>query len=285
MEMRTINLDGMFVPVSKPEIEFETFKFPGGELHIKLNNNIAYHNVEHVLITHRIKNMDDVMLIMLAQDALKQKGVERFSLVIPYVPYARQDRICNEGESFSLKVFANLINSLNFYGVLILDPHSGVAPALINNSVIMNMDMFIMNTLLEITTGKPIHIVSPDSGSNKKIHYLATKMNSALFSGIISCDKERDLKTGKLTGFKVFADDLLKQDCLIIDDICDGGGTFVGLAEELKKKNAGDIFLYVSHGIFSKGFEDLQKNIKKIYTTNSVQDIPNFFVKQFKIQL
>ena len=284
-KVRTINLDGNFIPLAYPEIEFETFKFSGGEVHVKLNNKIEYSTIEHVVMSHRVRNTDDLMLIMLAHDALKIKGVKNMSLCIPYLPYARQDRLCDSGESFSLKIFTNLINSMNFETVWILDPHSFVTPALINNCRVINNDMLVMNTLLEITNGQPIHIISPDSGANKKIHEVVSKINPALFSGVIACDKIRDTKTGALTGFKVFADDLEKQDCLIVDDICDGGGTFNGLATELKNKNAGDLYLYVSHGIFSKGFEDLQKNFKKIYTTNSFQDIPNLFVKQFKIQL
>ena len=82
--------------------------------------------------------------------------------------------------------------------------------------------------------------------------------------------KERDLKTGQLTNFKVFNEDLQNKTCFIIDDICDGGGTFVGTAEALKKIGAQKIILVVSHGIFSKGF-DLE-NIDEIYTTDSYKE-------------
>jgi len=56
---------------------------------------------------------------------------------------------------------------------------------------------------------------------------------------------------------------------LIVDDICDGGGTFLGLAEELKECNSGDLYLAVSHGIFSKGSQTLLDNFKSIYSTDS----------------
>jgi len=58
-----------------------------------------------------------------------------------------------------------------------------------------------------------------------------------------------------------------------VDDICDGGGTFLGLATALKEKNAGKLSLIVSHGIFSKGFEELNKSFDTVFTTNSFRDI------------
>ena len=74
------------------------------------------------------------------------------------------------------------------------------------------------------------------------------------------------------------------SDILIVDDICDGGRTFIGLAEELKKKNAGDLYLFVTHGIFSQGFSELKKHFKKIFSTNSFNDFNQDDVLQFKIQ-
>ena len=101
---------------------------------------------------------------------------------------------------------------------------------------------------------------------------------------MIECSKSRDVKTGKLKGFKVYADDLQGKDCLIVDDICDGGGTFMGLAEELKNKNAGNLYLAVSHGIFSKGFDHLAEHFTKIFTTDSFQNINNENVTQINLR-
>jgi len=130
---RCLNLDGMFTPVPMSEIEYEFLKFSGGELHIKLNNNIDYSNIGKVIITHRIKSMDDLMAIFIAKNALALKGVREFDLIMPYIPYTRQDRKCYDGESFTLKVFTQLLNSAKFDNVLCIDSHSDVAPALIDN--------------------------------------------------------------------------------------------------------------------------------------------------------
>jgi ribose-phosphate pyrophosphokinase len=292
MKTYCLNLDKTFDPCIDCgyyyNIEYEMIQFSGGELHIKLKNeffNLAnnFSDIETVTITQRIRNSDDLMKILIAKDALERKGIKHFNLVIPYIPYARQDRQCNEGESFTLKVFTNIINSANFEEVIVLDAHSDVAPALLNNCTNILNTRYVEEAITDINSTAGLLLISPDSGANKKINKLFD--NLKCFDRIINCDKKRDLTTGKLSGFKVFATDLSKRDCIIVDDICDEGRTFIGIAEELKKLNTGNIYLFVTHGIFSNGFDELSKYFTKIYCTNSFKDIDDPIVTQFKIQL
>jgi ribose-phosphate pyrophosphokinase len=83
--------------------------------------------------------------------------------------------------------------------------------------------------------------------------------------------KERDLRTGALTNFKTTSDNLEGKTCFIVDDICDGGGTFVGTAKMLKEKGAAKVVLIVSHGIFSKGSTIAE--VDEIYTTDSFRKV------------
>lgn len=285
MAKRCLNLDGMFIPTPAPEIEYKLFKFNGGELHIKLNNNIDYSKVDKVIITNRFNSSDDIMKVLIAKEALERKGVKNFDLIMPYIPYARQDRQCEEGESFTLKVFTTLINSANFDNIIVLDAHSDVAPALLNNCTNISNEQYVDMTFHYIAEyyDADITLISPDSGANKKANKLYD--NLQVFSSLVKCDKRRDTKTGKLNGFEVFTNDLKGKTCLITDDICDGGRTFIGIAEELKKKNAGKIYLFVTHGIFSNGFEELNKHFAGIFSTNSFSDIKNDLLTQLKIQL
>jgi len=275
----------MFVPTAHPEIEFEMFQFSGGEMHVKLNNNIEYSNIDRVVITNRFRNGDDIIKVLIAKDALRRNGVKIFDLVVPYIPYARQDRKCFNGESFTLSVFSDIINSSNFDNVYVLDSHSDVAPALIKNCKNIPNTEYVTVSFLDIAnkSNNKILLVSPDSGANKKSNKLFSDIGS--FHSLIKCDKKRSVVDGSLSGFEVFSDDLNGSDCLIVDDICDGGRTFTGIAEALKSKNAGDVYLFVTHGIFSNGFDELNKYFKTIYTTNSFKDVSDSNVKQFKIQL
>ncbi len=148
--IRSLNLDGMFVPTSHPEIEFKLFKFSGGELHIKLSNLIDYRVIDKVVITNRVTSSDDLMEILFAVDALRYKGVKAFDLIMPYIPYARQDRKAVEGESFTLKVFAKVLNSVGFDNVYTVDNHSEVSSALIDNCREITNKEYVLESLKDI---------------------------------------------------------------------------------------------------------------------------------------
>lgn len=279
MKTSVLNLSSNFNPVpASVEIFFDKFKFSGGECHLKLYTPTIIQNENHVVVTHRVNSMDNVMEVLMAKDALKTHGINNVDLVMPYIPYARQDRIMDDGESFSLKVFATILNTANFNKVTCLDSHSNVAPALINNYEEMSRIPYVRQAMLALPDD--LLLINPDAGAKKKNLALAFKTQRDL----ISCDKKRNIKTGTLYGFEVYADDLKGKPCLIVDDICDGGGTFIGLATELIKKNAGPLYLFVTHGIFSKGLEPLLAYFDHIYTTNSITDIDNPKLTQIKVE-
>lgn len=272
-----LNLDKNFKPIAGEEIEFQSFTFSGGEPHIKINPN--FDNSEVVTVTHRINSFNDLGLLCLAVDALKKMDAKLGELFIPYFPAARQDRVMTPGEPLSVKVYADIINSFQFKKVMVFDAHSEVTPAVLNNCEVISNHKFIQKVIQEI--GNDILLISPDGGALKKIYKVSEYLGGI---EVVECSKSRDVKTGKLTGFKVYAEDLQGKNCLIVDDICDGGGTFIGLADELKKKNAGKLYLAVSHGIFSKGFEEL-KAFEKIFCTDSVRDIEDEKVEKIKITM
>ena len=271
-----LNLDPNFKPIEDNEIQFESFIFSGGEPHIKINPN--FNLSESITITHRINSFNDLGLLCIAVDALQRMNAKVENLIIPYFPAARQDRLMIKGEPLTVKVYADIINTLHFKKVIIFDAHSEVTPAVVNKCEDVSNKKFIENVIQKI--GNDVLLISPDGGALKKIYKVSEFLGGI---EVIECSKSRNVKTGKLTGFKVYADDLQGKDCLIGDDICDGGGTFIGLAEELKKKNAGKLYLAVSHGIFSKGFEELEC-FERIFTTDSVKNIESDCVTQIKLK-
>lgn len=264
IKMKSIlNLDKDFQPYGAG-IAFKSFNFPSGcEVHIKL-----FEIGSSVIITTRLKSSDDVMMLLMATDALKRSGVADISLRIPFLPYARQDRVMVKGEPLSIKVMADLLNSQGYSQVVIFDPHSEVCLALITNSQSISNHRFVANVLKDKSN---YFVVSPDAGAYKKIFSLCQEINYK--DDIILCNKIRDVSNGNIKSITVDRDDLQGKDCFIVDDICDGGGTFNLLSQELRKRNAGKINLIVSHGIFSQGLKTLCDNLDHIYTTNSFMDI------------
>ena len=120
-----LDLDTSFHPFGqRNNIQFESFTFSGGEPHIKILTDLKPN--ESVTITTRIQSFNDIGLLLIAVDALRRLGVKSIDLFMPYMPAARQDRIMIPGESLSVKVYADIINSLNFDSVIVFDPHSFV---------------------------------------------------------------------------------------------------------------------------------------------------------------
>lgn len=263
--MQILNLDETFTPYGSSGINYKKFDFPSGcEPHIKIATYLK--SQDGIIVTHRIKSSSDIITLLLAVDALKRMGERNMELFIPYLPFARQDRVMVEGEPLSVKVMADLINSCGFEKVTIYDPHSEVCLALINNSEVYNNHNFVKKVLQDKSN---YMIVCPDAGAYKKIFKLCQALNYT--DRIALCNKIRNVATGEILSTTCDVEDFKRKDVYIVDDICDGGGTFILLAEELKARNCGKVNLVVSHGIFSKG-TDL-KNIDHIYTTDSFKDI------------
>ncbi|CAH0151692.1 Ribose-phosphate pyrophosphokinase [Pedobacter sp. Bi27] len=272
-----LNLNPSFTPLGENNlIEYKSFLFAGGEPHIKISTNFDV--AAPVTITQRINSFNDLGMICITVDALRRMGVKEIELFIPYFPAARQDRVMIPGEPLSVKVYADIINTMALASVTVFDPHSEVTPALLNNCVTVSNHEFIKQVIANI--GTDVKLISPDGGALKKIYKVSEFLGGA---EVVECSKSRDVKTGKLSGFKVYAEDLAGADCLIVDDICDGGGTFIGLAEALKAKNAGKLYLAISHGIFSKGFDELGKYFEQIFTTDSIKEVDHEGVTQIKL--
>lgn len=251
--------------------------FPAGEVGINLDFTPQYaeqlRNAKSVTFLARIKNSNDFFELAQVVDAVRQYclaaviKIPVLNLILPYIPYSRQDRVCAKGDSFSLKVFANLINSLEFERVVVADPHSNISVSLINNCVALSQFNIVDKTqYLRTTLGAGI-FVAPDEGSIKKTSELAKYFNHERF---VPASKIRNLSTGQILGISVQENDFKGRDVVVCDDICDGGFTFTLLAQELNKRNVGKISLFVVFGIFSKGLRCLYEGgISEVITTDA----------------
>ncbi len=277
--MKILNLSkGFQTPPHLDTIGFDSFTFSGGEPHLKLKSLPAEKD-EEILIVQRIANSEAFILLLLATDALRRAGFRRISALLPYFPAARQDRVMVPGEPLSVKVYAQIINAQGYERVLVFDPHSDVTPALLERVEVTTNLPFIEKVLQHIDR-QSLCLVAPDAGAAKKTHKLSTQLGGL---EVVTCEKVRDVRDGRLTGFTVFADHLGGKTCLITDDICDGGNTFLGIADALRAKGAGKVLLAVSHGIFSQGFEKLGAALDGIFVTDSFKEIKHDLVRQFNL--
>lgn len=239
-------------------------KFPGGELHI-LGDWINQGDLlQDNSVLCRIQNSDDIMKLCLFTNAFKNfVGRMPYKLVIPYLPYARQDRITAPGEALSVKVFANILNLLNYRQVCILDPHSDVCTALIENVKIIPQWEIFADSVPE-----DADLIAPDSGALKKIYKLQETLRTKdIDVPVRIASKQRDCITGKISNTYIQSHPINKT-CVVVDDICDTGNTLLHLADILNKEYEKCI-LMVTHGIFSKGLQDLSSAYDRILCTNS----------------
>ena len=237
--------------------------FPAGELLIKykiLNN-------KHMSIKWYYENDAELFALICIKRHIDEKCPKCFcELIMPYICHARMDRIKNNEDIFTLKYFCETINSLNFDSVTVLDAHSNVSLALLNNVKSMNVKSFID---VAISNSTPDVIFYPDEGAMKRYNSII-KANKPITFGM----KKREWTTGEIKGLDIFGDtDALKDTkVLIIDDICSRGGTFYHSANKLKELGAKEIYLYVSHCEDTIHEGELLKDnglIERIYTTNS----------------
>lgn len=247
------------------ECALTAFTFPGGEKHVTVDPNIP--DVIELIIDAHLPDAGSVMELLMVTDALKRAYAGRgIILNIPYVPYARQDRVANPGEALSIKVFANLINAQEYRAVNVEDPHSDVMTALIERVHVVDITMSLgwaISLITEQNAGvKPV-LVSPDAGARKR----TLKLASIFDLNIVFADKVRDTKTGQITGTKIDGGVLTNVPLLIPDDICDGGRTFIELAKVLPTGCAK--YLYVTHGIFSKGLDPLLEHFAGVFSRNN----------------
>lgn len=212
-----------------------------------------------MVINARIANGDDLLAVLLTAEALRHASATSIELFITYLLGARMDRRIGVGEPFTLAVVADCLRG-KFDRIAVLDPHSDVACALLGADAVSPID-YVREAVTSIA--RVDALCAPDAGSSKKVEAYAAKIGEY---PIVQCLKHRDSKTGKLSDFRV-VNDVVPERVLIVDDICDGGGTFVAVAEKLRARGAKWIGFYATHGIFSKGFEI--PGIDQIFTTTS----------------
>ncbi len=246
-------------------VEVSLGSFPDGTMLIKQEAP----ETDEITISWFYENDRELVAIIFLTNHLKAHGKENINLYMPYIPNARQDRVKSGEDVFTLKYFANVINGLGFATVTVLDPHSNVSEALIDNIVVQKPQMFIEDVIkkIEEIEGEAPSMFYPDEGAGKRYSGMST-LHYAF--GI----KKRDWKTGKILGLDVAGEveSINGKNILIVDDICSKGGTFYFSAKRLKELGARNIYLYISHceNTIFEGEILTSDLIDRVFTTNSI---------------
>lgn len=256
--MQVLNL----IRPEKSEISYEIFHFPDGEVHIKLGE---INRKDKIVVLCRITNADELFVLMQVGDILNRHDVKWY-LTIYYLMSMRMDRVINFNEAFSLKVVTNMINSLNPSEVTVVHPHSnrslGLLKATSEDSVHPNYKEF-----------QNYQMCYPDKGA---VQRYSTEYRNKY--PVLIGEKVRNLETGKIE--KIVIKNPENRDStvpiMVVDDLCDGGGTFVGIANAIKEIDSkAKLCISVVHMVNRKGIENLSKYYDKVIFTNTYKDWDN----------
>ena len=255
--MQILNL----INKEKSDIDYSISRFPDGEVQITLED---FSHKDRLTVMCRITSPEELFILTQVMDILDRHGM-LYEVEIYYLMTMRMDRVMDFNRPFSLEIISKMLKLFNVQKIYILEPHS--------NRILWDTHLFRELFLPEISQARreffdTYQIVFPDSGARSRYNN---------FDGIypaVFCSKVRDSSTGKLSGFEVENPQDIKGDNLLIfDDLCDGGGTFCGIASEIKKiKPDAKLSIYVTHMVNPRGIENLSKNFDHVWFTNSYKD-------------
>ena len=247
-------------------IEIKQNHFPDGTLLMKFNPTDTEFKTPGVFLIEWLYENDAELftLICIKRHLEKHFALDLVNLRLPYIPNARQDRVKNDEDVFTLKYFCEIINSLNFQNVFVRDAHSNVALALLNNvreePVNFYIEKAIKNSNAEV-------LFFPDEGAMKR--YSGGFQTPYAFGM-----KKRDWETGKILGLDIInAEAVAGKNVLIVDDICSKGGTFYHSAKALKAAGAKSVSLYITHCEKTIVLGELAESdglVDHVYTTKSI---------------
>ena len=267
--------------------EFEQYKlskFPDNSIKFILKEDIEnrFTSVPTIVVRTRLLSNDDIIALALVKDVIDNKYVNvKTILKIDYMMYQQDDRRFKTEESFGLKVISNFINTMKWDKVEIFHPHSDKVE-FIDNCIITSNQSFVEDAILDVrsyTFNRFPYWVIPDSGAFKTQF---KQIENIEYPNFITCMKSRNHETGGIETV-VNVGDLSGQACFIVDDICLGGRTFIQIAQKLREKNCGELYLIVSHGVFNQGIEHLLEHFDYIYTTDSICNIEHEKLKIYKL--
>ncbi|TDR32711.1 ribose-phosphate diphosphokinase [Hydromonas duriensis] len=248
-------------------LDVQYSEFSGGERHVQIGL-LPEQPIQTVNIQANIRSSNDLMDYLLLENALFQHNPDiAINLEIPYLPYARQDRVCAVGQAFSMQLMAEMLRLRPKKSVTVWDCHSSVGSQLLD-AINIESWQIIGNSpeLVDVLQDTNTVLICPDKGAKPRSEAIARAFD---LKQIVFCEKKRDPVSGKILETTVLTDDLSGKTAVITDDICDGGMTFIGIAQALRKIGCAHIVLYVTHGIFSKGLSVFEGLIDRIYTTDS----------------
>ncbi|HQU83024.1 MAG TPA: ribose-phosphate pyrophosphokinase [Pyrinomonadaceae bacterium] len=242
-----------------------TERFSDGEFNFQIGENVRGTDVFIVQPTCPPTDQN-LMELLIMIDTFRRASAERVTAVIPYFGYARSDKKDRPRVPIAAKLVANLLTTAGAQRILTIDLHASQIQGFFDIPV---DHLYAAPIVVEYFRGNPIEnliVVSPDTGGAERARAYAKRLNA----GLALCDKRRE--KANVAEVMNIVGDVSGKNCLIIDDMCDTGGTICKVAEALAKSGANEIYACFTHSVLSgKAIENISNSyIKKVIVTNTI---------------
>lgn len=233
-------------------------------------------------LTLRFETNEDILNTFFIKKWLDEEGFSSTHLHVPYLPYSRMDRKVG-GHLYTLKYLSDLINSLSFEKVFVLEAHSHKTEELLENVSCISYTKELLNhamDMIQFNKDEDV-IIFPDKGAKERYHNLLESDIDTLQG-----EKTRDFNTGDILGIH-FEKDPEKEykRSIIVDDLCSRGGTFIQISELCSKFGINENFLAVTHlesNVYTGSLFDV---VSRVFTTDAMQPFLSETLEKFSDQL
>lgn len=237
----------------------ELSKFPNGEKRVIIREEKTG---KRAILVQSLSFPADEMLVetALIADALKRMGVEELIGVVPWLGYAKQDKVFQPGEPLSVKVVAKLLQVSGFSKLITLDLHNRAIVGFFEIPVVeLSAKALFVEYFGKDLDKEATIVVAPDAGAVKA----STEFANALSVQVVYMDKKRDLSTGEVE-VKGMSGPVKDKEVVIVDDNIVTGSTLIETARELKKHGAGSVRIGATHHTYVPGVQDKIERCKEI---------------------
>lgn len=230
-------------------------------------------------LSWEFESVSEVFLVCQWADLMRNYGVKDINVIAPYLPYGRQDKAPSNETTFGLNTLVKVLKASGVNRLTTIDAHSDYA-----NKVNEYFELYSLTPLSSITNAlvdfNPDIVCFPDYSAKSRYYSLIKKVEwekrDKNNPGLTHCyfRKQRDQVTGKIKEMELVSepDSIEGMSVIMVDDICDAGGTFLWATSILKEHGAGEIGLYTTHGIYSAGkFKLYDGGISKLYNRKGIE--------------
>ena len=250
--------------LGKPLGSVEFKRFSDGEIWVKYGENIRGSDVYIVQSTN--PPAENILELLIMIDAARRASAKRITAVIPYFGYSRQDRKDQPRVSITAKLVANLITTAGADRVITMDLHASQIQGFFDIPLDHLYGSSVFSGLLEGISDNLV-VVSPDVGGIKMARSYAKRLHASL----VLIDKRRP-KPNMVEVVNIIGN-VDGKDVLLVDDLIDTAGTFVGAIEALRKQGAHRIFGAITHPIFSgDAIKRINESeLEKLYVSDTIR--------------